>query len=149
LFFSQELVRGAGVTIITHGFNGNVTDWIIPMAQRIPNYDLFPGTEFSCYQITVASDYSVTQSRIAGVGPLVSDSGEIVIKLDWSSLAVTLGNSTTDIADAVVPRLLSTSFIPELGGRSLAEFPIHLVGHSRGGTVVSEIARLLGQRGVW
>jgi len=49
----------------------------------------------------------------------------------------------------VVPRLLSTSFVPELGGRSLTEFPIHLIGHSRGGSVVSEMARLLGQEGVW
>src|SRR5437667_12496727 len=119
LFFCQAFVRGAGVTIITHGFNGNVTDWIIPMANRIPQYNLFPGSEFSCYELTVGSDYSVTQSRIEGVSPMVSDSGEIVIKLDWSALAVGIGNSTTDIADAVVPQLLSASFVPELGGRSL------------------------------
>ena len=149
LLFCQEFARGAGVTIITHGFNGNVTDWIIPMANRIPQYNLFPGSEFSCYEVTVGSDYSVTPSRIAGVSPIVSDSGEIVIKLDWSSLSVTFGNSTSDIADAVVPKLLSTTFVPELAGRSLTEFPIHLVGHSRGGSVVSEMARLLGQQGVW
>jgi len=52
------------------------------MAQRIPNYDLFPGTEFSCYQITVASDYSVTQSRIAGVGRVsvrLQSTGRLVV----------------------------------------------------------------------
>src|SRR5205823_6155984 len=125
------------------------TDWIIPMANRIPQYDSFPGSEFSCYQMTVGSGYSVTQSRIAGVSPIISDSGEIVIKLDWSALAIALGTSTTDIADAVVPRLLATNFVPELGGRSLTEFPIHLIGHSRGGSVVSEMARLLGEQGVW
>jgi len=147
------LTRGAGVTIITHGLNGNVTDWIIPMSQQIPAYDTFPGSAYSCYQITVDADFfhnfSVTQSRIGGVNPTNSDSGEILIKLDWSSLAVNPTYSTSDIADHVVPKLLATNFISELGGRALSEFPIHLIGHSRGGSVVTEMARLLGQQGVW
>ena len=109
------------------------------MAEQIPRYDLFPGIDFSCYEISVASDYSVSQSRIGGVSPTASDSGEIIIKLDWSQLAVTLGNSIADIAKALVPMLLSTNFIPELGGRSLVEFPFHLIGHSRGGSVITEM----------
>ena len=36
-----------------------------------------------------------------------------------------------------------------MGGRPLAELPLHLVGHSRGGSVVTEMARLLGAQGVW
>ena len=147
LLWPLQLARGAGVTIITHGLNGNVTDWIVPMAQQIPLYDSFPGTSFSCYQITVSD--SVSQSRIGGVSPLVSDSGEIIIKLDWSSRANDPFTASQDIANAVVPSLLSATFIPELAGRSLAEFPIHLLGHSRGGSVVTEMARLLGQQGIW
>jgi hypothetical protein len=143
------LARGAGVTIITHGFNGNVTDWIIPMAQQIPGYDSFPGSAFSRYRMTVDSDRSVSQSRVGGVSPLVSDSGEIIISLDWSSSATDPFTASQDIANATVPSLLSTTFVPELGGRSLAEFPIHLIGHSRGASVVTEMARLLGQQGIW
>jgi pimeloyl-ACP methyl ester carboxylesterase len=149
VFSSLPLAHGAGVTIITHGFDGNVNDWIVPMAQQIPAYDLFPGSGFSRYQITVDYDYSVSQSRVDGVSPIISDSGEIIISLDWSSRADDPFNASQDIANAVVPKLLSTTFVPELGGRSLAEFPIHLIGHSRGGSVVSEMARLLGQQGVW
>jgi len=140
------LAREAGVTIITHGFNGNVTDWIIPMAQQIPGHDSFPGSAFSRYRMTVDSDRSVSQSRVGGVSPLVSDSGEIIISLDWSSSATDPFTASQDIANATVPSLLSTTFVPELGGRSLAEFPIHLIGHSRGGSVVTEMARLLGHR---
>ncbi len=144
-------LRAGGVTIITHGFNGNVTDWIIPMAAKIPGYGAFPGSNYSCYQITVtkSGSFSAAQSFLAGVSPTTSDSGEIIIKLDWSSVAGAFQATTTDIANTVVPVLLATNFIPQLGGRSLAQFPIHLVGHSRGGSVVTEIARLLGASGVW
>ena len=139
----------AGVTIITHGFSGDIESWIIPMAQQIPAYRSFPGTNSSCYEMVVASDYGVTQSRIGGVNPLVSDSGEIIIKLDWSVVSVDFDTASSDIAAAVVPKLLETNFISELGGRALAELPLHLVGHSRGGSVVTEMSRLLGAKGVW
>jgi len=153
LLAPTQSAQGAGVTLVTHGFNGNVTEWIIPMTARMADYDLFPGTAFSCYQITVNADSSrnssVTQSRIGGVNPINSDSGEILIKLDWSSLSANLSYSSSDIAGSVVPMLLAANFVAELGGRPLAEFPIHLVGHSRGGSVISEMARFLGQQGVW
>src|SRR5438876_883531 len=81
---------GAGVTLITHGFSGNVNDWIIPMAQKIPEYYRFPGTNFSCYEISFVQDgqgnYVPTQSRIGGVAPTSAESGEIIVKLDWSLL---------------------------------------------------------------
>ena len=52
------------------------------------------------------------------------------------------------IAQLVAPYLLGT--IPSEGiTRPLAESPIHLIGHSRGGSVVSELAKDLGQQGVW
>ena len=144
-----ETIHGAGVTIITHGFNGNVTDWIIPMADQMVNYTNFPGTNYACYVMTVDSNGNVGQFRIGGVSPALSDSGEILIKLDWSALADDPFTSTTDIADSVVPQILSPTFIPELAGASLAELPIHLIGHSRGGSAISEMARLLGMQGVW
>jgi hypothetical protein len=146
-----DFAFAGGVTLITHGFNGNVTDWIIPMSQKIPPYSTFPGTNYSCYEISITQTsgvYHVTQTRLAGGPPLGTDSGEILIKLDWSTLS---GGSipTTTIATQAVNALLSTSFIPELGGRTLVELPLHLAGHSRGGSVVTEMARLLGAQGLW
>src|SRR4029079_3839684 len=77
------------------------------------------------------------------------DSGEMLVKLDWSTLSSFGGPSTTPIAQTVVSALLATNFIPELGGRPIAELPLHLIGHSRGGSVITEMARLLGAQGVW
>jgi hypothetical protein len=150
---SPVVVRGAGVTVVTHGFLGNITDWIIPMLGHVPEYEGFPGTNFSCYSITIRenSQGNIVFSRtlLGGSMPLNTDSAEILIKLDWSSLAGLFGASSTEVAVAAANALLSTNLFPELGGRALAELPLHLIGHSRGGSVVSEITRFLGAQGVW
>lgn len=93
------------------------------------------------------------QRRIGGVVPTSSESGEIIVKMDWSQLAGSLSGgvyySTTNIAPAFASTLVSTNFIPELEGHSLAELPLHLIGHSRGGSMVCEIARIMGAQGIW
>jgi hypothetical protein len=149
---AAPLAPGAGVTVITHGYNGNVTDWVIPMGDRIPQYQSFPGSNSASYQITITrsgSTYSNAQTFLDGVSPLASDSGEIVIALDWSSLSGLFQASTVQIATQAALALLSTNLIPELGGRPLAELPLHLVGHSRGASLVAELARILGAQGIW
>ena len=146
-------LRAAGVTIITHGFNGNVTDWVIPMAERMTAYPSFPGTTSSCYQISItrngSGQFIATATLVGGAPPLLTDSGEILIKLDWSSLSSFGGVSTTTVAQVAANALLSTNLIPDMAGHPLAELPMHLIGHSRGGSVVTEIARLLGAQGIW
>ncbi len=150
---STSSVSAGGVTVITHGFNSNVTDWIIPMAGKMGGYPGFPGTTYSCYEVSItrngSGQYVTTASLIAGPAPLLIDSGEIVVKLDWSTLSSLGGPSTTTIAQVAAGALLSTTLIPEMGGRPLAELPLHLIGHSRGGSVITEMARLLGAQGIW
>ncbi|MEP6811172.1 MAG: hypothetical protein ABI992_13090, partial [Chthoniobacterales bacterium] len=142
-----------GVTVITHGFSGNVTDWIIPMAAAIRAVPSFPGAQYSCYEISItrngSGQYVATATFLGGIAPTLADSGEVLVKLDWSTLAGVGGASSTDVANAATSALLSTTLIPEMGGRPLAELPLHLVGHSRGGSVVTEMARFLGAQGVW
>ena len=138
--------RGAGVTVITHGFNSDITSWIIPMAGKITLYGNFAGTNSTCYELSITksgSSYTATPSLIAGGPPLTAGSGEIIIKLDWSTIDTTLGVSTVNIANTAAAALMSTNLLPELGGRALAELPLHLIGHSRGGSVVTEMARVL------
>src|SRR3954464_285644 len=44
-----------GVTIITHGFEADSTypTWITAMADAIPQYARFPGTNFATYRVTM------------------------------------------------------------------------------------------------
>jgi hypothetical protein len=142
----------AGVTIITHGFSGNADGWVLGMAQRIAQYSRFPGTNIICYEITATynNDFIVTSRKVAGGNPANDPTAEIVIKLDWGALAGFFDQyDTYEVAAAVVPKLLQTNFIAELNGHALAELPLHLIGHSRGGSLVCEMSRGLGANGVW
>lgn len=144
---------GAGVTVITHGLNGNVTGWVTGMATNVPLHPGFRGTNFSCYNMTFVpaggGGFTLSATRTAGVAATNSASGEVIIKLDWSGLADGNSYNTFQVAGAVLPALLSTNFVPELGGRALAEFPLHFIGHSRGGSLLCEVSRLLGTNGIW
>jgi hypothetical protein len=142
----------AGVTIITHGLNGNVDGWITGMANAIPQYPAFFGTNFSGYQMSFSNNgagYYLVNSGVAGSPATTPESGEVIIKLDWRNLADGDSYDTYQVAGAVLPALLSTNFIPDLGGHAIAEFPLHLIGHSRGGSLICELSRLLGTNGVW
>ena len=106
--------RGAGVTLVTHGFNGNVTDWVIPMVNALAAHSRLPGSNSTCYEVSFTTNgqgalIAVAQ-RIGGVAPTASDSGEIFIKLNWSAYS-TNGYSTTQIATWLTPALLDTNFI--------------------------------------
>ena len=146
----------AGVTVITHGYGGNADGWVAAMAKDIPHYRSFPGTNFTIYKITLTTDgtdYFYQWGPTNATPPAATDSGEIIVKLDWSQMAggtsADYDISTYDVAWIASHVLLQTNTIPQLGGHALAEFPIHLIGHSRGGSLVCEMSRILGTNGVW
>ncbi len=149
--FLPRIGLAAGTTLISHGLNDDADGWVNAMAEKIVAQSFFPGTKHTIYQIGVTNVGAVifaTWRRTSGDLPLSTDSREILVKLDWRSLANN-STSTEQVAPWVFNALASTNFISELGGHALAEFPLHLIGHSRGGSLVCEVSRLLGNQGIW
>jgi hypothetical protein len=150
----------AGVTIVTHGYGGNANDWVAAMANAIAAK---VGPSAAVYKMT-ASDNGANGPIVVSapvpdgsVNPATSANPEIIIRLDWSQMAGSglfggYHRSTVDVGAAVARRLLgdgmggNASLIP--GVSSLLSLPVHLVGHSRGGSLVGEIAKDLGASGV-
>lgn len=142
-FLSTSLSFCEGLTVITHGFGSNVEKWVRGMRNAISTrVDMF-----SVYEVIVDDDLNITISSRVGNHPVESTTGEIVILLCWNAESG-FRTSNKNIAEVFTPKLFQSDFIGEIG-RPLVEFPIHLIGHSRGGSLVVEIARLLGVRGVW
>jgi hypothetical protein len=149
-----------GVTMIVHGFNSGIGDWVRQMASAISSADATPASIYSM----VASDGGsssnpitvATPTLLAGPQPNASSNAdpEIVLLLDWSGVAGTLPfgghhRSTGEVAAAVASKLIDSSYLAALGGTALAALPMQLIGHSRGASLVNELARDLGKSGVW
>ena len=136
----------AGVTLLAHGYQGSIRGWVEAAADAI-NQRL--GGEGSIYILRVAESSSgalAVDSFTRESGP-AADAGaraEYIIKLDWTD--VDGGAFSTAEVGAVVSNYLLTY---QDGQRALAELPMHLVGHSRGASLTTDIAQRLGKRGVW
>jgi len=142
------------VTLITHGFNDNVSGWVSGMAeaiaQRLPN-----SSQTSIWTVTVTNWASPGFPPSLHVNTVTLDSGpnrftqayngESIIELDWSSVADDPFVSTTQVASVVADYLLTT----QVDGKTWLDVPFHLIGHSRGGSLVGELAKDLGQSGIW
>ena len=150
LICGSRYCHASGVTIITHGLDGNTDGWITGMANSLTRYSART-TNAAVFKLRldqIGGYWQVNSTRISG-NPATTLGGEIIVMLDWSQWADGNSYDTHQIAAGVVPALISATTIPELGGHALTEFPMHLIGHSRGGSLMCEISRLLGTGGVW
>ena len=163
LLCGPQAAPGAGVTVLTHGLADNTDGWIAGMTSAVTNYVAAQGMRCSVYELDVTWSppfstvlFSVSAARVGGTAPTATDSGQIVVKLNWHDLAGSADGvvgvwapSTYDVAAAATAALLRTNLLPELAGHALVELPIHLIGHDRGGSLVCQISQLLGTNGVW
>jgi hypothetical protein len=153
-----------GLTVIAHGaelFGGAGSSsrpgWIDSMGQAVAaRY----GGNTAIYALRVEpnGDNAVkiaSFTRLSGAAnSAAGTSGETVLLLDWAAvsnvgiLPPKSDYSTTLISNAVLPYL--TTAFPNVGINSpLAEGTIQLIGHSRGGSMIAELARGLGNVGIW
>lgn len=139
---------GNGVTIITHGWNPaeGAPAWLSSMRDDIAANYL--GNEKKYATITVSQSGS---SLVVTPSPWDFDlssgsTGQVLVILDWTAVANHLVSGVP--AQAVAAAVVDTIVTGQNGKQPLAELPIHLIGHSRGGGLVLELARLLGEHGV-
>src|SRR5688572_15097740 len=136
----------AGVTILAHGYQGTIVGWVASAADAI-NQRL--GGEGSIYVLKVGE---VTKGELAvesftlegGTAAPSSPRAEYIIKLDWTDIDG--GAYSTAEVGAIVADYLLTYRDEQ---RALVEMPMHLIGHSRGASLTTDIAQRLGQRGAW
>jgi hypothetical protein len=147
-----------GVTLITHGFGGSVEGWVSEMgdaafarssgdAVRYVVEVTDPGHDDGPLEV------KNIQHSGASLTAATTQSPDVVILLDWSDVAgsFSLGShvrSTADVAVAVSQAFLTPNFLDGLSA-PLVELPLHLIGHSRGGSLVGALAGSLGANGIW
>jgi len=141
----------AGVTVITHGFQTSsaLPNWLATMETALASR----AGGANIYRMTITNSSSPTVSSFVRTSSGGSASGEAIVTVNWSAVANDLfgGPNTSTIAALVEPYLTVARNIPgdPLTARPLAELPVHLIGHSRGGSLVSDLARRLGASGIW
>jgi hypothetical protein len=143
LLESRKLL--SGVTLLVHGYEGNITGWVESAADAIADR-VDGGASIYVMKVAEKNDKPAVTSFVQESGPALASSqeGELVIKLDWT--AVDGGKySTKEIGRAV------TDYLVTRHGdvRALAEKPMHMIGHSRGASVVVAMSRYLSERGIW
>ena len=131
--------RSFGLTLVTHGFNSNGDDpdgWVQKMAEAIR---IEIGTDVPIYTLTVSGFFNPIVENGDSVMD-VSEHGAAIVVLNWRGLDTNnnCGVKTQDVAWAVRDYLR---------GKTALETPIHLIGHSRGASVISALSRGLGEDG--
>lgn len=128
---------------------GKAPSWQSDMA-RLISARTEDGIGADIYKLTIKGRGDA--ARVTGFTPVsvnkASPRGDVVIILDWAASSDVFGVTTpTDrIASLVLPYFLS----PQAGrSQTLAALPIHLIGHSRGGSVALELAKDFGSLGIW
>ncbi len=160
----------SGVTFITHGAQPpgdepQLPTWVARMAEEVAVRigEAYEGQAESVaqFKMTVqevdgavqvtgwdfhgtfapgAEDTAATYDLAKSLG------GEAVVSLDWSAVATPWEATTQSVAEAVSNYLFTG--LASLGADLLAS-PIHLIGHSRGASLVGALAEDFGQAGVW
>lgn len=148
----------AGVTIITHGWTSSDVEppWTGAMQDAIKARLVAAGQDATLVDWTIqeiaGGQLQISTGTPVGPSLSLSNSGELVVDVDWASVNDLFGlyHPTQEVASVIAGALLSPGFVAAFAGEiGLATLPVHLIGHSRGGSLVASLARQLGEAGVW
>ena len=154
LFMPCSVFAG-GVTFITHGF-GDYSGWLDDAADKIIERN-GGGDVVAEYLLTVEnSGITLTCQNGVEFGSSANTTGNAVVKINWSSFSGSIdyyytildyGEPTGQVADWIVSWFKGSGNSERT--RRLLGSPIHLIGHSRGGSLIAAISEKLGSYGYW
>lgn len=144
----------ASVTLIAHGLEpfGSFPSWPVTMANDIAKAE--GGADV--YRLTVNG--TGANAHVVSFKPVKADkttpNGNAIVELDWAQPSQDFSGGSSQTTTARMAALIAPYFLNSqttLGPRTqpLAELPIHLIGHSRGASLVDQLAFALGAQGVW
>ena len=160
MFLAMTLnLVATNVTIITHGFKdgaSNTNSWIWNMAFKIGDYErrsVEYGSNASRTFYKIYFENGIAKSSLMfGTDPKQNPSGDIIIVLDWTpqngGILTYEAVSTIEVSASIARLLVTDSAFKGING-PITQFPIHLIGHSRGGSLVCEIGKRLGEYGIY
>jgi hypothetical protein len=146
-------VCGAGVTIITHGFesSSDLPPWVSSMKNAV---------SLRLPSISSKSEVELRVSRVPGQPLQIEQVGqpgqsdEILVVLNWASIAFLKNSGISETEskgiDKVATGAVAAAFADYLlQHQEFLRLPIHMIGHSRGASLISSISRHLGEAGIW
>ena len=156
--------NGSGVTLITHGHLGDTSEggYVRAMGEAVIQRAAVTDSSAAATEIQIIVGTSdninvevLSAEILPGSSVPLSDtnhSGEILVYLDWGQAQAMIDAydpwNTNHVSAAVIPYLTGESSIAGLDV-ALSELPFHLLGHSRGGSLVGALAKDLGETGVF
>ncbi|MCI0540375.1 MAG: SBBP repeat-containing protein [Verrucomicrobiales bacterium] len=141
-----------GLTVLAHGYRSSSEGWLTEMATAINDAT---GGGTPTFTIRIRRNLIGEAVLAPGNPPIdITSVGRAIVLVDWSAADEGVcppypgelpAVPTWKIGDLVFTHLFANA----ANGAYPIEIPIHLIGHSRGGSVMSRLAWDLAAYGVW
>jgi hypothetical protein len=151
LFLSIS-VQAASVTLVTHGLDSNANGWVLDLCRDIRAYQNALQQEADVYRVILPRQSMILRDPqfqvVQDTFTSTNANKNAIVAFDWSyySQSIIFGvgieHATWTIAPYVANLLLKTNALPSIS-EPLARRSIHLIGHSRGGSLISGAGDLL------
>lgn len=149
------------VTVVAHGMDSNAQTWVKDIAAGICDYTVADSRKTTAYMVLIfviappIGGVRWTREHVYGV-PLTADPDQdIVIAFDWSPFArslrlfgapIDVEYSNDEAAFPLSEILTLENALPGLN-KPLAQNELHLIGHSRGASLMCGVADYLSKKG--
>jgi len=143
---------GAGVTVITHGFqflgDQSIPLWAERMAVAISERSKAQGRGGAAI-FEYDPDTQSFDVFSSNVPTEPGSEGEIILIFNWSQESDDPGGGFAEAAgEALFVALMRGASLPSGSRLPLGQLPLHFIGHRRGAVVISEAIRRLGALGI-